>query len=484
MKSINIIIFLIYALRLSAFAAAKPDVTLEKLYLDEQCIPHYVIANNGDAGLPGKAYTSLDVLLVINDFSGNIVDLTATNIDPQKMLLLPHSRIDVIIQKLPVEGTANYFINLNPGPPYNFEETNYSNNRFTKQITCTSIPQAGNPKLKIVDINVVPGCNLEIKLKNIGPGNLPNGAYLSQGNDARFVSISRADENAIYINKWLSAVDPDRELKNVNGELTFTVNMAQGNAGYGSPGNPLSSRDDIKVETHRLSSRNDPSDEKIKSLYCAPDLSLEITQSPQQPLVGEEVDFTAKIRNVGSKLAPATILNWRIGSTTNQPSYSIPTLEPGKSTQVVRAKTLADANSYILDARLDENNEIDEVRKDNNRVAYSFHALQPGKPDFEVVDIMTMSPLVAGQPIIVKARLKNSGTAVADLYYYMRVGGETEPQPIVAHDVRPGQIIGFSRTVKFSDPGNYGIRVVVDPLSHVLELNEGNNQLLKVIVIH
>ena len=210
---------------------------------------------------------------------------------------------------------------------------------------------------------------------------------------------------------------------------------------------------------------------------------MEVTYTPQKPLAGQQIVFTAKIRNIGHLPAPATQLHWRIGGASQQPVYPVPLLQPGQSTSIARAETFNTPLNYTSTAMLDEDDDIAELTEDNNQAVNKFTVLKPGKPDFEIVDITTVSPLVAGQPITIKARLKNSGTAIADLFYYMRVGGEALPAPSVAHDVRPGQIISISRMVRFDEPKDYGIRVVVDPQNQVAELNEANNQLVKVITV-
>ena len=174
----------------SVQAPKLPDLIVENMYLDAQCLPHAVIANIGTAGIPAAAYASNDTLVFINPFSGSFKFLKAVDVDPKKLLMVPgrprgYRHSAATGRRL----GGSFFINLNSSLNPDLVESNYDNNKFQKQLTCASLPEPGNPKLKIIDFKVVPGCNLEVQLKNIGPGNLSFDAYAHPNNKARFLSI-------------------------------------------------------------------------------------------------------------------------------------------------------------------------------------------------------------------------------------------------------------------------------------------------------
>jgi hypothetical protein len=115
---------------------------------------------------------------------------------------------------------------------------------------------------------------------------------------------------------------------------------------------------------------------------AAPDLIIEsLTHSPASPTTLNTISFAAVVKNVGNAQAGTSTLNLKVGGETFGQDFAIPGLAPGESFTVQRQALLEVAQNYRNTGMADSNNQVTELREDNNQKTDDYTVIRAG--DFD-----------------------------------------------------------------------------------------------------
>lgn len=135
-----------------------------------------------------------------------------------------------------------------------------------------------------------------------------------------------------------------------------------------------------------------------------PDLIVEsLTHSPASPTTADTITFTAVVKNIGSAIAGASTLDFKVGGETFGQNFNIPSLEPGASHTVQRQEILTVAQNYQNTATADANNAVAESNEDNNVTT-----------DFYVVVAQTITTVASGFNLPLGVAVDNGNLYVPD----------------------------------------------------------------------
>jgi subtilase family serine protease len=203
-----------------------------------------------------------------------------------------------------------------------------------------------------------------------------------------------------------------------------------------------------------------------------PDLTIpSIVWSPLQSSIGDNVTFTATVKNQGGSptLAPAVICyidGFLIGS------RDLPPISPGSSAIASFVWTAAEGKH---DVRIvaDSNNQITELDETNNENEIIFSTLTP---DLTILDInWFMENQREDDDVTFTIDIKNQGSDTAGA---CQLTATIDDSPPILKDI--GSLpVGDSFTLTFTSPlktGQHTIKVIVDSLNTIAELDETNNQ--------
>ncbi len=203
------------------------------------------------------------------------------------------------------------------------------------------------------------------------------------------------------------------------------------------------------------------------------DLELaDISASPESPNIGEIVDITATVKNIGSGPASYSNVVCYIDGTENALSQ-IDYLNSGEEISTTFNWT-AQAGNHTVKIVADSSDRINEGNEDNNEKTI---AITTKTPDLTISSI-SWSPLVPvpGDTVTFTATVKNLGIAQADEFrlQYLVDGLSKGMHSIAALE------IGGSRVKEFSwiaEPGLHDVTLAVDYENKIAELDENNNNL-------
>ena len=233
-----------------------PDLSIQDVWLTPDCRVAVRIRNNGPGQLPDRVWTdhqpkSAGVYLTINGnkWGGGTIWL----FDPAKALKTPG-------------GTAEYISNLKVSSLSQVKaevdiwnevaETNESNNSLTKNLACNTVPGPGpvgpvgpgpvgpvgpgpvgpvgpgpvgpipplfRPDLSVQDVWLTPDCRVAVRIRNNGPGQLPDKVWTDHQPKSAGVYLT------INGNKWgggsIWLFDPGRALKAPGGTAEFVSTL-------------------------------------------------------------------------------------------------------------------------------------------------------------------------------------------------------------------------------------------------------------------
>ncbi|WP_085278885.1 carbohydrate-binding protein [Paenibacillus barengoltzii] len=143
-----------------------------------------------------------------------------------------------------------------------------------------------------------------------------------------------------------------------------------------------------------------------------PDLTItNLSWSPTTPDESQSVTLTAAVRNAGTVASGATNVNFYLGSTLVG-TAPVGALAPGATTNVSATMGAKDAGSYVVIAKVDENNAVLETNEANNTYTHptplTIHQVQSS--DLIATPAWTPSNPSAGTTITFTVNLKNQGT--------------------------------------------------------------------------
>ena len=147
-----------------------------------------------------------------------------------------------------------------------------------------------------------------------------------------------------------------------------------------------------------------------------PDLTVSgLSFSPASPVETDAVTLSATVRNAGTAAAPASSINFYLG-TTRVGTAAVGALAAGAASTVTAAIGARDAGSYPLGARVDEANTVVESNEANNSYTHPTNlVVTPVSSADLVASAVTWSPgnPTAGNAVSFSVTLKNQGSAAS-----------------------------------------------------------------------
>ncbi|WBQ04961.1 discoidin domain-containing protein [Kribbella sp. CA-293567] len=217
-----------------------------------------------------------------------------------------------------------------------------------------------------------------------------------------------------------------------------------------------------------------------------PDLTVSnVTWTPTSPVETDTITLSARVNNTGSAAAPATNVNFYLG-TTKVGTAAVGALAAGASATVTAAIGSRDAGSYPLSAKVDEANTVIE-QNDANNTGNSAGPLvvTPVASSDLIASAVSWSPgnPAAGNTVTFSVALKNQGSiasaAGAHGITLTLLNGSTVVRTLTAS--YSGAIAAGATTAPISlgtwtaANGRYSVRVVLADDANELPVKRTNN---------
>lgn len=215
------------------------------------------------------------------------------------------------------------------------------------------------------------------------------------------------------------------------------------------------------------------------SVARAPQVDLRLTSLEITPKEGGSMMnqlFVVNVTNVGTNMSPATSVRL---SDDNGPMTTMPVgpLRPGESRSVVHA-TRPDyrpVGAFIARAVVDLENNITELREDNNAAMAEYVVLDHPTPDYALPDVQVRGNMTAMRGLYVDTVVENVGDGLVR-GAVLRIMNETGSYADATR--RDTLYAGRNYTLQFMlvlPAGEHSLRLVVDPRGQIAERNESNN---------
>jgi hypothetical protein len=216
-------------------------------------------------------------------------------------------------------------------------------------------------------------------------------------------------------------------------------------------------------------------DELRLSKAVVPDLSVEYVKAePRYPRPGGIATLVAGISNLGSKMSPAIVLDFRVNGDTLS-TVSVPAMYPGESRKVETSWTPDRAGTHDLEAIADPENQIDEGLGEDDNVVLSYVVVAEPGADL-VAEQIEAWPVIAepGDPVRLRFTVSNKGSAPsAPFEMEMSIQGDgTYLEPVSG--LNQGENLTVESTWNCSS-GVHWISVQLDPSGDIPEIREDNN---------
>ncbi|SDX62129.1 CARDB domain-containing protein [Paenibacillus sp. CF384] len=377
-------------------------------------------------------------------------------------------------------------------------ESNESNNTWSQSITLSG---SGTPDLVVTDITWTP-------------------ASPQTGNEVTFRAVIKnqgtAATSAGTIHGVLFTVDGT----SVNWSDNYTSSLAAGASvtvtATGGPNSKASWTAASGTHTvrafiddvNRIAESNESNNTFDKSITTgagagtADLIVTDVSWSPASPLTGNEVTFSAVIKNQGTAATPAgtihgvvfsingTSVNWSDNYTSSIPAGSSVTVTATGGPNTKTTWT-AVTGTQTVRAFVDDINRITESNDNNNTLDESILVSVPSKPDLVVTDV-TWSPAApaAGNAVTFSAVVKNQGTAAT-------AAGTASNVSFYVNGTKVSSVINYTTSIAAGASvtltqnsgswtavnGIHTVNAVVDETSLISELDENNNSYGKSLTI-
>ncbi len=212
--------------------------------------------------------------------------------------------------------------------------------------------------------------------------------------------------------------------------------------------------------------------DRVARAQSGPDLTIEaISSSPGTPAIGDEVTFTATLRNQGTATSGAFYVAYYLDDDYLTRDYVAP-IGPGASAEHTFTWT-AKAGIHTVRAVVDYKQQVNEINEDNNAKTYTFSTLGPDL----IIDSISWSPLwpSVGSPVTFTVTIKNPGALVANasrVHFY--IDGVSRGYKDVGR-INAGETL--TRTFSwFTKAGTHDVRAIIDQVNAVPEMDENNNE--------
>jgi len=112
-------------------------------------------------------------------------------------------------------------------------------------------------------------------------------------------------------------------------------------------------------------------------IRLSPDLVVDsLTHTPIRPTTADEITFTATVKNIGAGSSSPAVLSFQVGGETYPPTFLVPELAPGETYTIERKLILGIAQSYLVTAIIDINDDVTESSEENNKATDKFIVVQ------------------------------------------------------------------------------------------------------------
>lgn len=217
-------------------------------------------------------------------------------------------------------------------------------------------------------------------------------------------------------------------------------------------------------------------------------VSSDIVLDSVAPLVGEDVNFTVTLRNLGTLSTPSTEVVYTVtdGSTTTELLRNTVQMDVGESVETVIPWRVDREGALTFTVQIDEANLIAETSESNNIASTNFSSGQATGPNLAVnfADItFSENPAAEALPLTISALIRNTGTLDAsniEVAFYdgdpANGGVQIESTQIITNLVSEGDALVEIVWPAIPDAIDRTVFVVVDPQDSITEFRENDNQ--------
>ena len=378
-------------------------------------------------------------------------------------------------------------------------ESNETNNTYNKSITISG--STGTPDLVVTDITYSPASPsdgnavmLSAVVKNQGTGATPAGSISGVLFTVDGTTVNWSDNNTSSIAAGASVT-----LTATGGPNSKATWTAVGGT------HTLSAQVD---DVNRIAESNETNNTYSESLTVGggattPDLVVtDITYNPATPQTGNEVTFSAVVKNQGTGATTAgticgmlfsvdgTAVNWSDNYTSSIAAGASVTLTATGGSSSKTSWT-ATTGTHTFTALVDDINRITESNDSNNSYSESVTINQAPNPDLVVTDI-TWSPTspAAGNSVVFSAIIKNQGTLATPAGTACNVSFSVDGTKVSAVANYTTSIAAGGTVTLTQNSGSWsatnGIHTIgasVDDTNLITEMSESNNSYNKSMAI-
>jgi len=378
-------------------------------------------------------------------------------------------------------------------------ESNENNNTFDKSISVSS--NTGSPDLVVTDITWSPASpqtgnevTFSAVVKNQGTAATPAGTIHGVLFTVNGTSVSWSDNRTASIAAGASVTVT--ATGGPSGKATWTA---------------ASGTHTVRAfvdDVNRLSESNENNNTFEKGFATGagsgtPDLVVtDVQWTPASPQTGNEVTFSAVIKNQGTGATPAGtphgVLFTVGGTSVSWSDNHTSSIAAGASVTVTatggpsgKATWTAATGTHTVRAFVDDINRIPESNDNNNTLDESLTVNLPSKPDLVVTDI-SWSPAapVAGNAVVFSAVVKNQGTAATP-------SGTATNVTFAVNGAQVSSVVNYTTAIPAGASvtltqnagswtaanGIHSVRAAVDESSLISELDETNNSYTESLTI-
>ncbi|MFC5531408.1 CARDB domain-containing protein [Cohnella yongneupensis] len=370
-------------------------------------------------------------------------------------------------------------------------ESNESNNTLDQSITVAA--SSGTPDLVVTDVTWSP-------------------ASPQTGNEVTFSAVVKNQGTAAVSAGAIKGVLFSIDGTSVSWSDNYTSSIAAGSSvtvtATGGPSSKASWTAASGTHTvrayvddvNRIAESNESNNTFDKTITPGagagtPDLIVtDVSWSPAAPLTGNEVTFSAVIKNQGTAASPAGTVHGVLfsinGTTVNWSDNYTSSIAAGSSVTVTatggpnaKATWTAAAGTQTVRAFVDDINRVTESNENNNTLDESIIVNVPSKPDLVVTDIAWLPAApAAGNAVTFSAVVKNQGTAAT-------AAGTACNVSFYVNGTKVSSVINYTTSIAAGASvtltqnsgswtavnGIHTVNAVVDETAIISELNETNN---------
>jgi subtilase family serine protease len=270
---------------------------------------------------------------------------------------------------------------------------------------------------------------------------------------------------------------------NINEEKIFSVNRTAtlGNHRLVFIIDPQNTSGDVN-QGDNLRGKNftvNPKQVVVTTAVLEPDLEITLYSVNKAPAVGDTIDLSAKIKNIGKADSKPCDLRFKLGNITLPPSYPVPRIKPTRHFEVTIPKKLDRLGTYYFKAELLNSTDIN---KTNNSASL---VITPGAPDLVITKCWQPDEDFFKRlwgKVMVRVWVKNTGNADSGAFeidaFFQPCKGIAQGRKWAHVDnLKPHEEVMREITHRFGCIGKKWLeKVVVDKDNKVFESNEDNNE--------